>query len=63
MKSRRGLFDNLDRVKTLLFTGLRMILAYKACVIIFHLLCMYMLQEKAASIPNPLKMLILCPYD
>ena len=57
LKSRRGLFDNLDRVKTLLFTALHMILACKACVIIFHLYS-YTLQEKAASIPTSLKMLI-----
>jgi len=58
------LFDNLDREqKASLFTALHTILVCEVCVSYSFSLVTYTLQEKAASVPNLLKMLIFVSTD
>jgi len=58
------LFDNLDREqKASLFTALHTILVCEVCVSYNFSLVTYTLQEKAASVPNLLKMLIFVSTD
>ena len=58
------LSDNSDRErKTLLFIAHHAILVHEACASCYFSFATYTLQEKAASVPNVLKMLIFVSTD